>query len=86
MIYSRDIKFNKMEFGLENESSSIESTQYVELEVSSSTEEPQDSTESNADVGTETSEDIDRLQYEGRAESDKGQITTWNEYLLLKMD
>lgn len=44
-----------MKFGLEKESSSVKS-QYVELEVF--TEEPQDSTGSNADVGTGTSEDI----------------------------
>ena len=52
MIYIRDVRFNEMEFGLEKESSSVKSTQYVELEVSSSTEEPQESTESNADVST----------------------------------
>ncbi len=34
-------------------------TQYVELEVFSSTEEPSDSTESNADAGAGTSEDTD---------------------------
>ena len=46
-----------MEFGLEKESSSVKSTQYVELEVSSSTEEPQESTESNADVSTGSNAD-----------------------------
>ena len=52
VIYSRDVKFNKMEFGLEKESNSVKSTQYVELEVSSSTEKRQESTESNTDVST----------------------------------
>ena len=33
VIYSRDVKFNEMEFGLEKESSSVKPTQYVELEV-----------------------------------------------------
>ena len=56
VIYSRDVKFNEMEFGLE-ESNSVKSTQYVELEVSSSTEEPQESTESNADVSTGSNAD-----------------------------
>ena len=37
----------------------------MELEASSSTEEPQDSTESNADVGTGTSEDIHAVCMQG---------------------
>ena len=48
-----------MEFGLEKESSAVKCTQYVDLEVSSSIEEPLDNTGSNAGVGTGTSEDVD---------------------------
>ena len=47
MIYSQDVKFNEMDFG---ESSLVKLTEYVELEMSSSTEEPQDNTGSREDV------------------------------------
>ena len=43
--YSRDVKFNEMEFGLEKEPSQVKPTHYVELEVSSPTEDLQNETE-----------------------------------------
>ena len=44
VIYSRDVKFNETEFGFEKEPNAVEPIQYVELEVSSSTEEPEEDT------------------------------------------
>ena len=44
VIYSRDVKFNETEFGFEKEPNAVEPIRYVELEVSSSTEEPEEDT------------------------------------------
>ena len=41
-MYSRDVKFNEMEFGLEKEAGSGKSSDYVELDVSSPTVEVQE--------------------------------------------
>ena len=42
VLYSRDVKFNEMEFGLEKEAGSGKSSDYVELDVSSPTVEVQE--------------------------------------------
>ena len=42
VLYSQDVKFNEMEFGLEKEAGSGKSSSYVELDVSSPTVEVQE--------------------------------------------
>ena len=42
VLYSQDVKFNEMEFGLEKEAGSGKSSDYVELDVSSPTVEVQE--------------------------------------------
>ena len=50
VIYSREVKFNKTEFGLEKEPSSLKPVYYVKLDVSSYTEEQQERAGSCEDV------------------------------------
>ena len=50
MIYSRDVKFNESEFGIEKESSLEEPIHYIELEVSSSVDNEEPAVEASEEV------------------------------------
>ena len=84
-MYSRDVKFNEMEFGLEKEAGSEKSSDYVELDVPSPTVEVQED-EVLEDEVLEDEVQEDEIQedevQEGELREDsevgEGAATEWN--------